>query len=182
MSRNYKIQNQKAIYFVTCTVVNWIDVFTRIEYKNIIVDSLNYCIKNKGLNIFAWVLMTNHIHLLVSTETGPLENVLRDFKKYTAKSLLKEIEDNPQESRKNWLLWMFHRAGIRHSAKQTYQLWQPHNHPLEVSPKGEKMYSFIRYIHYNPVKAGFVEKEEEYWYSSARDFAGEKGLVHMALI
>ena len=82
----YKITNQNATYFLTLTVINWIDVFTRKEYKHTIVESLIYCQTNKGLKIYAWCIMSNHLHLIVQAKEGyNLSDILRDFKKFTAK-------------------------------------------------------------------------------------------------
>ena len=67
MSRKYKFHNPQGIYLVTFATVNWIDVFTRCEYKDILISSINYCVEQKGLNVYAWVIMSNHVHLLVST-------------------------------------------------------------------------------------------------------------------
>jgi len=100
MSRKYKFRNPEAVYFVTFTTVNWIDVFTRPIYKEIIVDSINYCIKNKGLVVYAWVIMSNHVHLVIETRNAALEDIMRDLKKHTSKTIIKAIEENPQESRK----------------------------------------------------------------------------------
>ena len=107
MSRKYKFRNPEAIYFVTFTTVNWIDVFTRPIYKDIVVESLNYCIKNKGLVVYAWVIMSNHVHLVIERRSVALEDVMRDLKKYTSREILKVIEENPQESRKAWMLARF---------------------------------------------------------------------------
>jgi REP element-mobilizing transposase RayT len=95
MSRKYKFRNPEAVYFVTFTTVNWIDVFTRLIYKEIIVDSLNYCIKNKGLMVYAWVIMSNHVHLVIESRNAPLEDIMRDLKKHTSKKIIKAIEENP---------------------------------------------------------------------------------------
>ncbi|MFD2513036.1 transposase [Pontibacter locisalis] len=65
MSRNYKISNQTELHFISFATVYWIDVFTRSAYKDVIVDSLNYCIKYKGLEVYAWCIMLNHIHLII---------------------------------------------------------------------------------------------------------------------
>lgn len=177
MSRKYKFRKPDGIYFVSFATVNWIDVFTRPEYKDILVDSLNYCISNKGLTVYAWVIMSNHVHLVIETRKEPLEDILRDFKKYTSKQIISAIESNPQESRKGWMLWMFQRAGQRNSNNQTYQFWQQHNQPIELSTTSYAIDSAIDYIHENPIKAGFADKAENYPYSSAVDFAGGKGLV-----
>ena len=81
MSRVLKITGPDGMYFVTCTVVHWVDVFTRVEYRKLVVDSLIHCQKEKGLRIHAYVIMSNHIHLLLSrTETANLlSDILRDF-------------------------------------------------------------------------------------------------------
>ena len=100
----YKITNQNNLHFITPTVVGWIDVFTRKAYKDIIVESLNFCSKNKGLSVHAYVIMSNHLHLLISAKEGfKLSNIIRDFKSYTATSIIKEITQNPKESRQAWL-------------------------------------------------------------------------------
>ena len=101
MSTAYKIRDPEGIYFVTFTVVGWIDIFSRKIYCDLILDNLKYCQQNKGLIIHAWVLMTNHIHLIVSAGTEPLlAEIIRDFKKYTSREIIKLIETE-KESRKN---------------------------------------------------------------------------------
>ena len=85
----YKIQDQQGLYFLTPTVIHWIDVFTRRDYKDIIVDSLRYCIKEKGLVVNSWGLMSNHLHLIVRANgTNRLSDILRDFKKFTSKKIV----------------------------------------------------------------------------------------------
>ncbi|MBK8416859.1 MAG: transposase, partial [Bacteroidetes bacterium] len=84
----YYIRDQNAIYFLTLTVVEWLDVFSRLSHKMVVVDSMNYCIENKGLNVHAWCLMTNHLHLIASArENYRLSDILRDFKEHTAKEV-----------------------------------------------------------------------------------------------
>ena len=101
-SDNWIINDQNAVYFLTFTIVDWVDVFTRKQYKNVITDSLNYCIGNKGLEVFAWCLMSNHLHLVCrSIESFRISDTIRDFKKFTAKSILEKIETEP-ESRRDW--------------------------------------------------------------------------------
>ena len=121
MSRKYKFYNEKGVYLISFSTVNWIDVFTRSQYKDIVVESINYCIEEKGLEVFAWVIMSNHVHFVARTQKEPLEDILRDLKKYTSKAIIKAIEENPQESRKGWLLWMFERAGNKNSNNSRYQ-------------------------------------------------------------
>lgn len=179
MSRKYKFHNPQGIYLVTFATVNWIDVFTRCEYKDILISSINYCVEQKGLNVYAWVIMSNHVHMLVNTSQEPLEDIFRDLKHFTANSILKAIAENPQESRKAWLLWLFEQAGNKNSNNTKYQFWQQHNQPEELT-KAFEMEQATDYIHNNPVKAGFVDKAEHYPYSSAVDYSGQIGLVKLA--
>ena len=129
--------------------------------------------------MYAWVIMSNHVHLVIERRSVTLEDVIRDLKKYTSRAILKAIEDNPQESRKGWMLWMFERAGKKNANNSKYQFWQQHNQPVELTLQAFAIDGVIDYIHNNPVKAGFVDRPEHYPYSSAVDFAGEKGLVNI---
>ena len=95
MSFSYQIHDQYAVHFVTFTVHQWVDVFTRNEYKDILLESLRFCQERKGLEIYAWVIMTNHIHLIIGSREGKLSDIIRDFKKYTSVQVIKAIEQNP---------------------------------------------------------------------------------------
>lgn len=174
MSRNYKFWDQAKPYFVSFATVYWIDVFTRIVYKDVIVESLQHCIDNKGLIIYGWCLMSNHIHLIMGTNRDKMQDILRDMKKFTSKELRNEIENNPQESRKEWMLWLFKKAGIENSNNNDFQFWQQHNQPIELDNDDIFKQKF-EYVHNNPVKAGYVTKPWEYLYSSASVYAGMKG-------
>ena len=172
MGLTYTVSDQKGQYFVTFTVNQWIDVFTRNIYKDILIDSLKFCQHNKGLKIYAWVLMSNHIHLIISSDTRNLSDVIRDFKKFTSTKLINAISNNERESRKNWLIWL-----LKKDERITF--WQEGYHGEEITSK-----SFfdikVNYIHQNPVKAGIVEKEEEYLYSSCAEYYGfRKGFLEI---
>ncbi len=181
MSRKCKILDQSKFYFVTFATVNWIDLFTREIYKEILLESLKYCQKNKGLEIFGWCLMTNHIHLIIGTHKQNMEGILRDFKSFTSRELKESIKNNMQESRKDWIVWMMERAGKMNSNNNDWQLWQQDNRPNELFT-----YAVIKqkldYIHNNPVTVGFVSRPEDWVYSSAIDYAGCKGLLPIYLI
>ncbi|MGK7390789.1 MAG: REP-associated tyrosine transposase [Candidatus Cyclobacteriaceae bacterium M2_1C_046] len=180
MSTGYKIRNQAGIFYLTITVVEWIDVFTRDSYCYIIVKSLNYCIEEKGLTVYSWVIMSNHLHLIVSSKNGDLSDVIRDFKKFTASTILKEI-DTKYESRRNWMMWIFKSKGEKNSRNKKYQFWKQDNHPEELETNAFKDQK-LNYIHMNPVKAGIVDEPEHYRWSSARDYAGIKGLVKVEFL
>jgi putative transposase len=181
MSRKYKIRDQSKVYFVSFATVNWIDVFTRSIYKDIIVESLQYCVENKGLELYAYCIMSNHVHLLIGSSKESIEGILRDIKRHTAKQVLKAIETNPQESRKEWMLWMFERAGKRNPNNDKYQFWQQHNHPVEIM-NTEMLDQKLAYIHANPVEAGWVSQPEDYLYSSAVNYAGKVGLIEVIIL
>jgi len=181
MSTKYKIRDQEKLHFVSFAVVDWIDVFIRNEYKDILIDSLSYCQKNKGLEIYAWCIMTSHVHLIIGTHGKNIEDILRDFKSFTSRSLKDAMRENPVESRKEWILSMMEDAGKKNSNNNDFQFWQQDNHPIELWDN-YMMEQKLEYIHMNPVVAGFVSAPEDYVYSSARDYAGEKGLLEIILI
>ena len=130
MSRNYKIKDQSKLYFVTFSVVQWIDVFTRLVYKDILINSFKYCRQHKGLELYAYVIMTNHVHAILGTHGKPIQEIIRDFKRHTSKELINTIENNQQESRRNWMLWIFKQAGKQNPNNEFYQFWQQHNQPI----------------------------------------------------
>lgn len=181
MSEKYKIRDQEALYFITFAVIQWVDVFTRSEYKEIIVGSLKYCQKEKGLKIYSWCLMTNHIHMIVgSSGKNRIENIIRDFKKYSSVQVCEAIEMNKRESRKNWMLGIFREEAMASSKHQKYCFWQNSYHPIELNNK-RIMDQKIDYIHDNPVVEEIVEQPEDYLYSSARDYRGKKGLLDIEI-
>jgi REP element-mobilizing transposase RayT len=124
--------------------------------------------------------MSNHVHLIIGSNNEALEDILRDMKKVTSKAIIKAIEENPQESRKEWMLWLFERAGRKNSNNAKFQFWQQHNQP-EVLNNKYAVEQKLNYIHNNPVKAGFVDNPVNYPYSSAIDYAEGKGLVKVIL-
>jgi putative transposase len=131
MSRKYKFHNKEGLYFISFATVYWIDLFVRELYTSIIIDSLDYCRKNKGLEIYCWCIMPSHLHLIISAKDNNPDVVLGRFKEFTSKKLQATILDYPQESRKEWMIWMFERAAAKSSNVQKRQLWQHHNKPIE---------------------------------------------------
>lgn len=182
MSRKYKFSNPEGMYFITFAVIRWIDVFTRNIYRDILIDSIRHCQEKKGLRLHAFVIMTNHIHLIASASEGFfLENIMRDMKKYTSFNIINSIINNPIESRKEWLIKAFEKEGIRNPNNVRYQFWQQDNHPIELTDN-KMIDQKLDYIHNNPVDAGFVNEPECYPYSSAMDYAGLKGYLRIELI
>ncbi len=176
----YQIHKQEAAYFLTMTAVEWVDALMRREHKQIICDSLNYCVDKKGLEIFAYVIMSSHLHMIARAKNFDLSNIVRDFKKFTSSMLIKDFKTTT-ESRKDWVLEIFSAGGAKQKKKSTHQVWQYNNHAEEVySPKFTL--SKIQYIHNNPVEAGLVGRPEDYLYSSAQDYSGQIGPVKVSVI
>lgn len=121
---------------------------------------------------------TSHVHLIIGTQENPLQNIMRDLKRHTSETLHKSIQNNPAESRREWMLWMMERAAKKNSNTAKFQLWQPESHPIQLF-NNKMAHQKLDYIHYNPVEAGFVTKPEEWKYSSAIDYYGGKGLVEI---
>ncbi len=159
MAIAYRINDQHAAYFITLTVIDWVEVFTRKEYKDIIVDSLNYCIAHKGLRVYEFVIMSNHLHAIVSTDSS-LSDIIRDFKKFTAKKIIEKIEQT-NESRKEWMLKKFLFAGHRNNHNSQYQFWMQDYHAIELVNNAMWEQTTV-YTHDNPLRAGIVEKVEDY--------------------
>lgn len=180
-AENYTIDDQHAVYFLTLTVTDWIDVYSRPEYKTIILDGLTYCRQNKGLKLYAWCLMSNHMHLVCQTiHPFRMSDFLRDFKQYTAKRTLATIQEIP-ESRKEWMLYRFEYAGKYDNRITQYRFWQDTNHPVCLYDD-TMLNKRIEYTHQNPVKRMIVEREENYLFSSARNYAGLPSLIEIDMI
>lgn len=174
--KGYIIRDQQAPHFLTFQVMNWIDIFTRPRYKDIVVESLNYCVQHKGLNIYGWVIMSNHIHLIVNHDSD-LSSVVRDFKKFTSKAIIASIKEMP-ESRRDWMLFQFNLRGRMNARNDGYQFWTQENHAVQLL-NTEMIDTTLNYIHENPVRAGIVLESIHYKYSSAMDYADGKGLVEI---
>lgn len=180
MKEGYIIKDQEKIHFITATVVDWIDVFTRKSYKDVIIECLEFCIKNKGMILYGYVIMSNHVHLIIQSKEGKLSDLIRDFKKFTAKSILEKTQNEP-ESRREWILERFKKATETHSRNTNYQFWQYGNHAEEIY-SNKFMWSKLDYIHLNPVRAGIVEKASHYRYSSASNYVNNEGLIEVEIV
>lgn len=175
MHGGYKIDDQHAMYYCTFQVVYWIDVFSRIAYRDILMDSLRECRREKGLKVHAYVIMSNHVHCIISSEKTDLSTIIQAFKSFTSRTIIQAIKDNP-ESRREWMLWMFERAAKKHKRNTKYQLWTHENQPKEIITS-QFVEQKLAYIHENPVRAGLVQEPHHYLYSSARNYAGLPGLL-----
>jgi putative transposase len=144
------------------------------------VDSLKHCQVNQGLQIQAWVIMTNHFHMICSFKDGyDPGTVIKNIKSFTALKIIDAIINNPKESRKEWLLPLFEKFGAEKKSNYKYQFWQHENHPILLAT--QKIYDQrMDYLHNNPVKAGFVLEPQQWLYGSGMDYySTEKGLINL---
>jgi REP element-mobilizing transposase RayT len=179
MKEGYVIRNQDIPHFLTFTVVDWVDVFTRKVYRDILLDSLKFCQEHKGLVLTGYVVMSNHIHLIAQSKDGKLSDLIRDIKKFTAQKILKRIVETG-ESRSDWMLKRFEFAAKSNSKNSEYQFWQVGNHPEEIFTE-KFLWSKLNYIHMNPVRSGIVSKASDYLYSSASNYVGKESLLDVSL-
>ncbi len=154
------------LYFITLSIVGWIDSFSKEIYKEIIVNNLKYCQDSEKLDIFAYVIMSNHLRLVCRRTDEDLKELLGRFKGYTSKLFLKEIESNNQESRRDWLLELFRKYAKGNKQNSMYHIWDYTNHPITLY-SNSVIEQKIEYIHQNPVRAGIVTEAQYYKYSSA---------------
>ncbi len=159
-----KNSNENTIHFLTITVIEWIDVFTKPEYFKVIIESLKYCVLNKGLLLYEYVIMTNHIHLICQAKEGSiLFQIISDFKKHTTRNVIKLIKNDNRRYIQNLI-----RNSFSKKKNYTSQIWQRENYP-EVIVSEKFLNSKIAYIHNNPVKKEYVKNKEDWLYSSARN-------------
>ncbi len=177
MPVGYQIKDQSAPHYITLQVIRWIDVFTRKKYRDILIESLVYCQIEKKLEIYAYIIMSNHVHLIVRSGIDDLSGTLRDFKKYTSKKIVNEIE-NETESRREWMLKLFEFEAKKRMKVKGRQFWTHENHAIQLF-SNEFIKEKIDYIHNNSVRAGIVEHAEDYLYSSARNYAGLSNMIEI---
>ena len=167
----YKFADPALPHFVTCTVLHWIPVFTRPATVGIILDSLRY-LSEEGLKIYAYVILENHLHLVVQSEQ--LDRDMARFKSYTSRRLIQYLAEH-NVSQVLEQLAFYKKA---HKNDRAYQFWQEGVHPEWIQNE-IMMRQKVEYIHENPVKRGYVDKAEHWRYSSARDYLGSDGLIEI---
>ena len=179
-SEGYKIRDQSATHFLTFSIMGWIDIFSRQRYRDLILDSFNFCRGHKKLKVGAYVIMSNHIHTIWTASDNNLSDIVRDFKTFTSKAITDAIEMET-ESRRDWLLYMFKFYANRTAANDKYKVWTGNNHPEEIHSE-LFLKTKLNYIHENPVRAGLVAEPSHYLYSSAANYIDKKGLIEIDLL
>jgi putative transposase len=175
--------NLKTCSYLTFNTVDWVDIFIRPVYKEVITGALNHFISDRGLIVYGWVLMTNHLHLLADCKANyTLALFERDFKKHTTTEILEAIDLEP-DLRRHWMLQRFEHSSQTLKRIEKFQLWQNCSNPTLIDFKQVfKLQERILYVHENPVRDKIVARPEDYLYSSATDYAGKKGLVNVTVI
>ena len=171
MSRTrYKIFNTHYPHFTTSTIVDWLPLFTNPEVVQIILDSLKFMQEQKRLTLFAYVIMENHLHMVVSSPN--LASELGKFKSFTARSII----DLYQKQNRQALLDELKFLKLASKKDREHQFWQEGNHPKQICSE-EMMRQKVNYTHQNPVRRGYVDLPEHWRYSSARNYMGQPGLL-----
>jgi len=152
-------------YFVTCTVVKWLPLFTKPEMAETILNSLRYLHEQDRLALHAYVIIENHIHFIATTDR--FSDELRNFKSFTVKRILRLFK----LSGSSFYLDLMRFSKKTHKTDQTYQVWQEGSHPIAMTDE-KVLRQKIEYIHFNPVRRGYVDQPEDWRYSSARDYSG----------
>jgi len=164
MRDRYKFVEKDGIYFITSTIVEWLPIFTSETYFEIVIDSLKYCMNNMGLNLYAFVILDNHFHLI--SFSADMSKTVASLRKFTARKIL----DKLQMDNKEWLLNQLAFYKKKNKIESDYQVWQEGVHP-ELIQNHEMFLQKIEYIHNNPVKRGLVDVPEHWRYSSARNYS-----------
>jgi REP element-mobilizing transposase RayT len=177
MSGGWKIEEDSGLYFVTMTVVHWADLFIRREYKEILIDHFKDYKNRFGLQLHAYVIMTNHVHAILSIDNPDydLRLVIGWWKQFTAKAIYSKLLSEG-ESRKVWMFELF-QNDIDDKNKE-FQIWQKGYHPIRLI-SSSWINQKLNYIHQNPVKEGWVDNPEDYTFSSARNYLGRSGVINI---
>ena len=166
----YRIFEVTQPHFLTCTVVGWLPVFTRPETVQIVLDSWRFLQEQKRLTVYGYVILDNHLHFIASSPD--LSKEIGDFKSFTARRIIDYLEEQNAQT----LLQQLRYYKARHKEDRTHQLWQEGSHPQQIQDD-EMMLQKLEYTHMNPVKRGYVDDPVHWRYSSARNYAGQAGLL-----
>jgi len=171
----YKVYEPTHPHFITCTVLHWIPLFTRIESVEIILESFRHLQKYDNFKLFAYVILENHLHMIASSDD--ISQSIKKFKSYTAKALLELLQTNRVQTILDQLA--FYKKA--HKTETTYQIWQEGS-AFKLIQSEAMMRERIDYIHNNPLKRGYVDEATHWRYSSARNYEGKEGLIDVERI
>jgi len=181
MSEKYKTTDKQGAYFVTFTIVDWVDVMQDDAYKMILINAIKYYQEKRGMVVYAYCIMKNHVHMIIqSNGMETVSEILRDLKKYSAKEIIKSLEIENSEYSKRYLK-IFQEAGKNLKRIKNYKVWQDGNHPM-ILYSNKFTWQKLSYIHNNAVETGDVLHAHDYMFSSARNYAELNSLLDVVLI
>ncbi len=154
-------------YFCTITVLDWVPVLIEARYIDPIIESLRFCREHKRLELFAFVVMPNHVHLIAAAGEH-LHPVIRDFKRFTSRMIHDWLREDGCGTYLGWL-----EAATQCARRQRGELglWQDGFHPQALYSRNV-FEQKLNYLHENPVRKGLVHRPEDWWYSSAPFYDG----------
>lgn len=170
----YKIYETHFPYFLTSTIVDEIPLFSDPEIAQFVLNGLEYMQESKNVEVYAFVLMENHVHLIARDEE--LIQTIQNFKSFTAHQIIDFLKNRNRYR----MLQQLKRGKLRHKNQSHYQIWQEGYHPKQITTP-EMMIQKIEYIHDNPVKRGYVDVPEHWRYSSARNYLDKESLIAITL-
>ena len=166
----YVITEPEKPHFLTCTVMEWLPLFTRDYIVGHLLDCWRYQQRHEALNLYAYVVLENHLHFVA--QAPDLGKCVSQFKSFTARTIIDDLQSKGAER----VLRRLRFSKRAHKADRVYQLWQEGSH-AELVYSDAVMRQKLDYIHHNPVKRGYVDQAEHWRYSSARDYSGMQGLI-----
>ncbi len=172
MKSRYKAFEDDGIYFVTSSIIEWIPLFKSPNYYEILIKALSYRQKNGKMKLYAYVLMTNHFHLILSVDN--ISKFMKELKSYTAHEIINLLKKHEEFS----LLEQLESNKKSHKTSSRYQIWQEGFHPQQILSE-EMLLQKIEYIHQNPVRAGIVNNPEDWKYSSSSNYSKDEGILRI---
>ena len=168
----YVITDPEQPHFLTCTVVEWLPLFSRPVLVDILLDCWRYQQSHQGLRLYGYVVLENHLHYLA--QAPDLSRCVSSFKSFTARKIIDLLDQRGAES----VLQRLRFTKRAHKRDRVHQLWQEGCH-AELVCSEKVMHEKLTYIHQNPVRRGYVDLPEHWRYSSARDYGGQRGLIEI---
>ncbi len=160
--------SENVPFFCTITVLDWVPVFLDARYIEPLIESLRFCRANKGMQLYAYVVMPHHVHMIVAA--NDIHALFRDFKRFTSRTVHERLM---ADGRETILAWLNRTAQPARRERGEFSFWQDGFHPQEIHTRAV-FEQKLRYIHENPVRKGLVAGAEDWWYSSAAWYAEER--------
>ncbi|SER74934.1 hypothetical protein SAMN03159444_04941 [Pseudomonas sp. NFACC02] len=168
----YTITETEKPHFLTCTIVEWLPLFTRPALVEVVLNTWRFQQVNQDLKLYGYVVLENHLHYLA--QASDLGKSVASFKSFTARNIINHLEQTRADSTLQRLRF----AKRAHKVDRVHQVWQEGVH-AELVYSESVMRQKLEYIHNNPVKRGYVDLGEHWRYSSARDYQGQPGLIEV---